>query len=73
MITLAQIRENKEFVIERLKVKNFDAKALIGQIIDLDLNRRQIQVDSDARLNEMNQISKNIGLLFKQTYQKKKL
>jgi len=66
MLVLAQIRENPEKIIERLKVKNFDAKASIDQIIEFDLKRRQIQVDSDARLNEMNLISKNIGLLLKQ-------
>lgn len=66
MLTLAQIRENKDFVIERLKVKGLDSSAIIGKIIDIDLLRRQIQVESDAKQNEMNTLSKNIGLLFKE-------
>jgi seryl-tRNA synthetase len=66
MLTLAQIRENKEFVIERLKVKGFDAESIVNQIVDLDQNRRQIQVESDAKQNEMNILSKNIGALFQQ-------
>jgi seryl-tRNA synthetase len=66
MLTLAQIRENNDFVIERLKVKNFDAKALIDQIIKLDIELRKIQVDLEMRKNEMNLISKNIGSLIQQ-------
>jgi seryl-tRNA synthetase len=66
MLTLAQIRENKDFVIERLKVKGLDATSIIGQIIDLDQMRRQVQAESDAKLNEMNTLSKNIGILYQQ-------
>jgi seryl-tRNA synthetase len=66
MLTLALIRENKEYVIERLKVKNFDAKELIDQILEIDIALRKNQVDLESRKNEMNLISKNIGLLFQQ-------
>lgn len=66
MLTLVQIRENKDFVIERLNVKGFNAESTVNQIVELDQNRRQIQVESDAKQNEMNVLSKNIGTLFQQ-------
>jgi seryl-tRNA synthetase len=66
MLTLHQIRENKEFVIERLKVKNYDATEIVGTIIELDKKRRQLQNEADVRQNEMNNLSKEIGKLFQQ-------
>ncbi len=66
MLTLNLLRENPELVIERLKIKNFDAKKHVEQIIELDINRRELQFESDALLAEMNQLSKEIGILFKE-------
>lgn len=66
MLTLNVLRENTQLVIERLKVKNFDAKNIVTQIVDLDQQRREIQTESDALLAEMNQLSKEIGNLFKE-------
>jgi seryl-tRNA synthetase len=66
MLTLNVIRENKEKVIAGLKIKNFDASTIIDQVIELDKTRREIQQDSDALLAEMNNLSKEIGQLFKE-------
>jgi seryl-tRNA synthetase len=63
MLTINLIRENKEFVIERLKVKNFKAEEIINKIISLDSSRREIQSKSDFLQSEMNRISKEIGAL----------
>jgi seryl-tRNA synthetase len=63
MLTLKLIQENREFVIERLKVKRFDAGQIIDQIIELDNNRRALQVESEAFQAELNTISKSIGQL----------
>jgi seryl-tRNA synthetase len=63
MLTINLIREKKEFVIERLKVKNFNAEAIISKIISLDSSRREIQSKSDFLQSEMNRISKEIGAL----------
>jgi seryl-tRNA synthetase len=65
MLTINQIRENKDFIIERLKVKNFKADEIISRIILLDSSRRDIQAKTDALQNEMNNISKEIGSLMK--------
>jgi seryl-tRNA synthetase len=66
MLTINLIREKKEFVIDRLKVKNFEAGEIVNKILSLDASRREIQVKSDAMQAEMNRISKEIGNLIKQ-------
>lgn len=66
MLTLKQIRENKNEVVERLAIKNFDAKVLIEKVIDLDDQRKSIQGKLDAMLAEQNKLSNEIGNLFKQ-------
>jgi seryl-tRNA synthetase len=65
MLTINLIREKKEFIIERLKVKNFKAEEIINNILLLDTSRREIQSKSDAMQGEMNRISKEIGTLLK--------
>jgi len=65
MLELQKIRENKEYVIERLSVKNFDAKALVEAIIELDQNRRSIQKQLDDTLAKANQLAKAVGKYFK--------
>ena len=47
MLTINLIREKKDFVIERLKIKNFDAAGIIARILELDSLRREIQTESD--------------------------
>jgi seryl-tRNA synthetase len=66
MLTLNLLREKKEFIIERLKVKNFEAEAIIDRILTLDSSRREIQSRSDALQSDMNRISKEIGSLMKE-------
>ena len=65
MLTINLIREKKEFIIERLKVKNFDAEEIINSILTLDSSRREIQSKTDALQGDMNRISKEIGSLMK--------
>jgi len=65
MLTINLLRERKEFVADRLKVKNFDAAAIIDKILSLDSSRREIQSKTDAMQGEMNRISKEIGTLMK--------
>ncbi|TAL61955.1 MAG: serine--tRNA ligase [Bacteroidetes bacterium] len=65
MLTINLIREKKEFIIRRLKVKNFEAEEIINRIIALDSSRREIQSKTDMMQAEMNRISKEIGTLMK--------
>ncbi len=65
MLTINLIRDNREFVIERLRVKNFKAEEIVDTIISLDASRRDIQSKADLLQAEMNRISKEIGSLIK--------
>lgn len=65
MLTLKYISDNRNEVIERLRVKNFDATSVVDEIIDLDVKRREHKKASDEAQAEMNALSKKIGLLFK--------
>lgn len=65
MLTLKFIQENKDLVIERLKVKNFQAENIVIQILDLDQKRRSTQKSMDNNQAELNKMSKEIGMLFK--------
>jgi seryl-tRNA synthetase len=66
MLTLNFIRENRKLIIERLRVKNFDASDIVDRIIELDNMRRETQQKSDGFQAELNNISKEIGQLYKQ-------
>ena len=65
MLKLNFLRENKQNVIESLKVKNFDASTIVDQLIALDDNRKSTQQQSDELLARANSIAKEIGMLFK--------
>src|SRR5690554_6676147 len=65
MLTLKQIQDNKQEVIDRLKIKNFDATTLVEEIISLDNQRKSTQSQSDALQADLNNLSKAIGQLFK--------
>ncbi len=65
MLQTNYIRENKELIIERLKVRNFDATKIVDQILVLDDRRKKTQHELDAFLAESNQLAKQIGELFK--------
>ena len=65
MLQVAYIRENKELVIKRLSIKNFDAKDIIEELIALDEKRRSTQSENDAILADSNKLSKEIGILYK--------
>lgn len=65
MLNLKFIQENKETVIERLTVKNFDAREIVEKIIYLDEERRKLQQESETLQSEMNNISKQIGAMMK--------
>lgn len=65
MLQVAYIRENKEEVIERLAIKNFDARESIEELISLDEKRRLTQAEHDDTLAQSNRLSKEIGTLYK--------
>lgn len=65
MLQIGIVRESPDLVIERLAVKNFDAKEHVGKIVSLDIKRRETQKKLDDTLAEANSIAKEVGVLFK--------
>ena len=66
MLTLKYITENTAEVIARLAKKHFKAEEIIAQVVELDKKRKQTQTSADNALSQSNNLSKEIGLLFKQ-------
>ena len=65
MLQIQLLRENPEKVIERLKVKNFDAENIVKEVLALDIEIRGTKKRLDENLAEQNKIAKEIGMLFK--------
>ena len=66
MLTLKLLREQPEFVVERLAVKNFDASGIVEQILEQDSRRRSCQTELDAALSAQKIKAKEIGKLMQQ-------
>jgi len=66
MLTIKKITNNPQEIIDRLKIKNFDAKEKVAQIVELDKEKRNTQKELDDIKAEQNKIAKEIGLLFKE-------
>ena len=66
MLTLKLLREQPEFVVERLAVKNFDASKIVEQILEQDSRRRSCQTELDAALSAQKTKAKEIGKLMQQ-------
>jgi len=65
MLHIQTLRENPEFVVERLAVKNFDARQIVKDVLALDIEIRTSKKSLDDNLMLQNKLSKDIGLLFK--------
>ena len=66
MLTLKMLRDDPEFVIGKLAVKNFDARAIVEKVLKLDTERRSLQTESDALLAQQKQKAGLIGGLMKE-------
>ncbi|KJF41862.1 serine--tRNA ligase [Draconibacterium sediminis] len=66
MLNLKFIQDNPELVVEKLKRKNFDASEIVSNIIDLNTKKNKLQGEADSAKAEMNKISKEIGMLFRE-------
>lgn len=66
MLEIQRIRTDKEGIIEGLKKRHFDAAPIIETILDLDKQWRSSKTELESIAAEMNQISKQIGMLFKE-------
>ncbi|WP_024769889.1 serine--tRNA ligase [Aquimarina macrocephali] len=71
MLIVQNIIANKEAYIKALTKRNFDAAAVLEEIIGLDESRRATQTKLDNTLADSNKFSKEIGMLFKNGEQQK--
>ena len=66
MLSLAYLRDNRDEVINRLKVRNLDATETVEKIIGADADRRRLQKSLDDNLAQANGLAKQIGQLFRE-------
>ena len=60
------LRDNPQLIVEKLKIKNFEASQLVEKVLELDSRRRSLQTESDAIIAEQKQLAAQIGALMKQ-------
>ena len=65
MLTIQQIKENPQYIIDRLMVKGFDGKEKIEAILALDERRRALQLSADNIAATLNKSAAEIGKLMK--------
>lgn len=65
MLTIKQIKEDKEAVVRKIAKKGFDAAAIIDEVLALDDKRKTAQQTLDNTLAEQNALAKEIGGLMK--------
>ena len=66
MLTLKLLRDDPQYVIRKLAVKNFDAEEIVNCVLDLDSRRRAVQTENDAILAQQKQKASLIGGLMKE-------
>jgi seryl-tRNA synthetase len=63
MLQVQVLRQNPQWVKERLAVKHFANPELVEEIIALDDERKRLQLESDTLQSKVNAASKEIGTL----------
>lgn len=66
MLQVQALRQNTEWVKERLAVKHFHAPEMVDEIIALDDERKKLQAEFDNIQSKINSASKEIGKLMAQ-------
>ena len=63
MLQLQVIRQNPELVKQKLAVKNFGETAIVDKVLELDEQRKKLQLEFDNTQAKINSLSKEIGQL----------
>lgn len=63
MLQVVFIRHNVDLVKKKLALKNFADTGLVDQILDLDEERKRLQLENDNMLSSINSASRQIGQL----------
>ncbi|MDE6046345.1 MAG: serine--tRNA ligase, partial [Alistipes sp.] len=66
MLTIKQIRDDREAAVRRLAKKGVDAAPVIDRILALDDRRKALQAELDETLAAQNKAAKEIGALMGQ-------
>ncbi|MDE5728532.1 MAG: serine--tRNA ligase, partial [Duncaniella sp.] len=66
MLTLQQIKENPQYIIERLAVKGFDGSEAISNVMALDDRRKSLQFEADNIAADLKKKADSIGRLMKE-------
>ena len=66
MLDIKRIKENPELAKERLATRQKDYSAEIDRLIALDVERRALIADTEAKKAEQNKISKQIPMFKKE-------
>ncbi len=66
MLTLKTLRDDPQHVVDKLAVKNFDAKDIVYKVLELDDHRKALQTESDSLLAKQKQLAAQIGGLMKE-------
>ena len=66
MLTLKNIYDNPQRIIDGLRKRNFDAEGAVKELMSLDEKRRSAQTQLDNILAEVNSTSKQIGMYYKE-------
>ena len=64
MLHIPYLREHKNEIIEKLKIKNFEANEIIENLLIKDDERKTTQKELDDLLSKSNQLSKQIGEMY---------
>lgn len=65
MLTLQAIKENPDYIVERLAVKGFDGRKAIDEVLALDAERRRLQAITDSDASQLKKLASSIGALMK--------
>src|SRR5689334_13220129 len=63
MLQLQVLRQNPEWVKQRLTIRNFNETSIVDTILELDDKRKKLQIEFDNTQAKVNSSSKEIGQL----------
>jgi len=63
MLQVGYIRNNVDLVKKKLALKNFGELSIVDQVLELDDQRKKLQLENDNTLSSINNASKQIGQL----------
>lgn len=64
MLTIQFIRDHRDDLADRLKIRNFNQPEILTDILSRDDERRRLQLETNQLQSELNRLSKEIGILF---------